>query len=162
MQNNTLQPLITHAKTENFRLLIEVYRDGFTVLYCDKSRKREFLKQIRLNKIKTRIKIITHGYDIQFPEVPTLIEHNFIRGSVIKRFGKKRIVRNYSKWTPQLLYNIVTVDFPDADNQDFISMVKGCFFTNLSELKIFLKDININATVNRDKDTFIVYYGSEE
>ena len=156
-----LQPLITHAKTENLRLLIEVYKDGFTVLYCDKHRKRGFLKQIRLNKIKTRIKIITHGYDIQFPEVPGLKELDYIRGRIIKRFGKERIVRSYSKWTPQLLYNIVTIDFPGLENQDFISMVKGCFFTELSELKIFLKDINISATVNRDKDTFIVYYGGE-
>ena len=156
-----LQPLITHAKTENLRLLIEVYKDGFTVLYCDKHRKREFLKQIRLNKIKTRIKIITYGYDMKFLEVPELVKLTFIRGRIIKRFGKERIIRSYNNWTPQLLYNIVTVGFPGLENQDFVSMVKGCFFNELSELKIFLKDINIKATINRDKDTFIVYYGGE-
>ncbi len=157
-----LQPLITHAKTENLRLLIEVYKDGFTVLYCDKHRKREFLKQIRLNKIKTRIKIVTHGYDIQFLEEPKLIEHNLIRGRIMRYFRKDRTIRNYSKWTPQLLYNIVTVDFSEILNQGIISMMKDTFFTGIEGLKLLLKNNNITATVNRDKDTFIVYYGGGE
>ena len=156
--NKTLHPLITHAKTENLRLLIEVYKDGFTVLYCDKHRKREFLKQIRLNGIKTRIKIITYGYDIQFPEMPTLTEIDYIRGRVIKRFGKERIINTYSKLTPQLMYNVVTVDFPVACFV-FVNIMKDTFFTGIEGLKLLLKDNNIPATVNRDRDTFIVYYG---
>ncbi len=155
------QPIIDHAKTENLRLLIEVYKDGFTVLYCDKHRKREFLKQIRFFKIKTRIKIITYGYDIQFPEVPTLKELDYIRGRIIKRFGKERVIRNYSNWTPQDLYNIVTVDFPEVENSVFIEIMKDTFFTKLEVLKLILTDGNIKAKVNRDKDTFIVYYGGE-
>ena len=158
MPINTLQPLIDYAKTEHLRLLIEVFKDGYTVLYCDKTRKREFLKQIRLNNIKTRIKFVTYDYKIRFLETPQLVELNYIRSRIIKTFLKERTIRKYNKWTPQYLYNIVTVDFPEVDNHDFVSLVKGCFFTELSELKIFLKDINISATINRDKDTFIVYY----
>lgn len=157
----TLHPLITHAKTENLRLLIEVYKDGFTVLYCDKSRRREFLKQIRLNGIKTRIKIVTYGYDIQFPEVPTLTELDYIRGRIIKRFGKERVIRTYNKWTPQLLYNIATVDFPEEGDSHllFMLVLKDTFFTDIDGLKLILDDIDIPADINRDQDTFIVYYG---
>lgn len=164
--NNTdiikiLHPLITHAKTENLRLLIEVYADGFTVLYCDKHRKREFLKQIRLNGIKTRIKIITYGYDIQFAEVPELKELDFIRGRIIKRFGKERIIRNYNNLTPQLMFNIVTVDFSEVENCEFIEIMKDLIFTSVRILKLILTDFHIPATINRDRNTFIVYYGGE-
>lgn len=157
----TLHPLITHAKTENLRLLIEVYKDGFTVLYCDKSRRREFLKQIRLNGIKTRIKIVTYGYDIQFPEVPTLTELDYIRGRIIKRFGKERVIKTYSKLTPQLMFNIVTVDFSEILNQGIVLLSRDTFFTGTEGLKLLLKKNNIPALVNRDQDTFIVYYGGE-
>lgn len=150
--------LIDHAKAEHIRLLIEVDKSDYVVLYCDKTEKRNILKQIRLNKIKTRIKIVTHDYKIMFPEEPELIELNYVRGRVVKTFLKERVIKTYSKFVPQKLYDIITVDFPEMDNIELIQNLKDHFFTNTDVLKLILTDLNIPADVNRDRDTFIIYY----
>jgi hypothetical protein len=152
----SLQPLIDYAEEENIRLLIERYKDGLIILYCDKSRKREFLRQIRVNNLKNRIKIITHDYNIKFPERPILIEFDHIRGRTIKTFGKKRDIKYNLSTIGINKYKLALVGFPDASRLNFINNMKD--FSNAGELKKLLSEYKIDAYVNRDRDTFIIYY----
>lgn len=155
-----LQPLIDYAEEENLRLLIERYKDGLILLYCDKSRKRDFLREIRVNNLKNRIKIVCYDYKIEFPENPALIELDYIRGKIIKTFGKPREIKYNLSTTGIRKYKIALVDFPDIPRLSFINNIKD--FSSIGELKRLLSKYKISAYVNRDRDTFIIYYRGGE
>jgi len=159
---NPYHPLIDYAKTEHIRLLIETYKDGFTIIYCDKTEKRNILKQIRLNKIKSRAKIIAHDYNTEFLEEPKLFELNFVRSRILRRFIKKREIHTYKNFTPQELFNIVCVDFPESDRYNFIMDIKNFYFTDIEKLKKFALKHKIDCSINRDRKTFIIYYKGVE
>lgn len=154
-----LNPLIEYAETENLRLLIETYKDGLVMLYCDKTRKREFLREIRANSLKNKIRIVCHDYLIEFPENPKLVEFDHIRGKIIKVFGKLREIKYNLSTVGINKYKIALVDFPDKTRLFVINNIKE--FSDADELKKLLSGYKIDAYVNRDRETFIIYYRGE-
>jgi len=158
---NRFHPLIDYAKTEHIRLLIETHEDGFTIIYCDKTEKRNILKQIRNNKIKIRAKIICHDYNTEFLEEPKLVELNYISSRILRRFTRKREIHTYKNFSPQLLFNFVLVDFNESDRLDLITDLNGLYFSDDGKLKRFMKNRKTTATINRDRNTFIIYYKGE-
>lgn len=55
MTDNLFTPIITEAKSQDLRLLIEVEPSGNIHTYCDAPNKRKILGMIRKNKINRRI-----------------------------------------------------------------------------------------------------------
>lgn len=161
---NPYQPLIDYAKTEHIRLLIETYKDGLTIIYCDKTEKRNILKQIRLNKIKHLAKIICYDYKMEFCETPALIELNYIRGKIIKTFQKKkeREIEYFRFSDKGKKYKIAFVDFPNNVKDEIIKKITGRL--RIKRLPNTIEIIHgYNLVENQDRDTLILYYkdGSE-
>ena len=152
-----LQPLIDYAKTEYIRLLIEVDKSGYIVLYCDKTEKRNFLAQIRLNNIKTRIKIVTYDYDIRFPEIPALTELNYLAGRVVKIFRKERAITYYVFTLHEVKWRVAFVDFTDEVKKEAIEKMEKVL-DNQNHSNFPFKRDGYNFIQNQDRNTLVLYY----
>ena len=152
-----LQPLIDYAKTEYIRLLIEVDKSGYIVLYCDKTEKRNFLAQIRLNNIKTRIKIVTYDYDIRFPEIPTLTNLDYLAGKIKKTFRKERTISYYPFILHDKKWRVAFVDFPNAVKKEAMGKMEKVL-DSYEYYNFPFKIDGYNVVQNQDRNTLVLYY----